>query len=169
MASASVDARAELERAAELAAEQRERYAMHAAGLESYVAQRTFLEDLMLPQRGAPITYERMYTMRHNALVESHESMATVYRLLRRGRVSRAMQVADDVLGGVSDAEDSEEESLETDEPVLPAAVNDFLPEDVQQALLAQLTEPAAASAAAPAAPAAPVHAFSGRSFRLDD
>ena len=159
----SVDAQrvAELQRAAELAAEERERYAMRAADLESYVAQRTFLEDLMLPQRGAPITYERMYTMRHNALVESHESMATVYRLLQRGRVSRAMQVAWEVVGDV-DAEDSEEESLETDEPVLPAAVNDFLPEDVQQALLAQLTEPAAASAA-------PVHAFSGRSFRLDD
>ena len=152
MASASV---AELERAGELAAEERERYAMHAAGLESYVAQRTFLEDLMLPQRGAPITYERMYTMRHNALVESHESMATVYRLLQRGRVSRAMQVADEVLGGVSDAE---EESLETDEPV-----NDMSIEDVQDALLAQITAPAAAPAAAP------VHAFSGRSFRLDD
>ena len=168
MSSASVsDAQrvAELERALELAAEERERSAMHAAGLESYVAQRTFLEDQMLPQRGAPITYERMYTMRHNALVESHESMATVYRLLRRGHVSRAMQVADEVLGGVSDAEDTEEESLETDEPVLPAAVNDFLPEDVQQALLAQLTEPAAA----PAAPAAAPVAFSGRSFRLDD
>ena len=164
MASAPMDALAELQRAAELAAEERERYAMHAAGLESYVAQRTFLEDLMLPQRGAPITYERMYTMRHNALVESHESMATVYRLLRRGRVSRAMQVADDVLGGVSDAEDAEEESLETDEPVLPAAVNDILPEEVQQALLAQLTEPPAAAFAA-----APVHAFGGRSFRLDD
>ena len=152
----SVDARAEL------AAEERELYAMHAAGLESYVAQRTFLSDLMLPQQYPPITYERMYTVRHNALVDSRESLATVYRLLQRGRVSRAMQVAWEVVGDV-DAEDSEEESLETDEPVLPAAVNDFLPEDVQQALLAQLTEPAAAPAAAP------VHAFSGRSFRLDD
>ena len=164
MASAPVDARAELERAAELAAEERERYAMHAAGLESYVAQRTFLQNLMLPQHGAPITYERMYTMRHNALVESHESMATVYRLLQRGRVSRAMQVADEVLGGLSD-ENSEEESLESEEPVLPAGVNGRLDEDVQQALLAQLTDP---PAAAPAAFAAP-HAFIGRSFRLDD
>ena len=169
MASAPVDARvAELQRAAELAAEERERYAMRAADLESYVAQRTFFSDQMLPQQYPPITYERMYTMRHNALVDSRESLATVYRLLQRGRVSRAMQVAWEVVGDV-DAEDSEEESLETDEPVLPAAVNDILPEDVQQALLAQLTEPAAASAAAPAAPAAPVHAFSGRSFRLDD
>ena len=162
MASAPVDARvAELQRAAELAAEQRERYAMRAADLESYVAQRTFFSDQMLPQQYPPITYERMYTMRHNALVDSRESLATVYRLLQRGRVSRAMQVAWEVVGDV-DGEDSEEESLETDEPVLPAAVNDILPEDVQQALLAQLTEP-------PAASAAPVHAFGGRSFRLDD
>ena len=164
MASAPVDARvAELQRAAELAAEQRERYAMRAADLESYVAQRTFFSDQMLPQQYPPITYERMYTMRHNALVDSRESLATVYRLLQRGRVSRAMQVAWEVVGDV-DAEDSEEESLETDEPVLPAAVNDILPEDVQQALLAQLTEPPAAAFAA-----APVHAFGGRSFRLDD
>ena len=154
MSSAPVDA----QRAAELAAEERERYAMRAADLESHMAQRMFLEDMMLPQRGAPITYERMYTLRHNALVESHESMQTVHRLLQRGRVSRAMQVADEVLGGVSDAEDAEEESLETDEPV-----TDILTEDVQQALLAQITAPPAA------APAAPVHTFSGRSFRLDD
>ena len=158
MASASV----ELERAGELAAEERERYAMHAAGLESYVAQRTFLFDLMLPQRGAPITYERMYTMRHNALVESHESMATVLRLLQRGQVADALQEAREVVGDV-DPEGSEEESLETD-AVVPAGVLRRLPEDVQEAVLAQLTEPAAA----PAAPAAP-QAFVGRSFRLDD
>ncbi len=146
------------QRAAELAAEERERYAMRAAHLESHMAQRMFLEDMMLPQSGAPITYERMYTLRHNALVESHESMQTVHRLLQRGRVSRAMQVAEEVLGGVSDAEEAEEESLDNDEPV-EEPVNDMSIEDVQAALLAQIT----------AAPAAPVHAFSGRGFRLDD
>ena len=156
MASASV----ELELAGELAAEERERYAMHAAGLESYVAQRTFLQDLMLPQRYPPTTYERMYTVRHNALIDTHDSMVTVYRLLRRGQVDDAMQEVWNVVGDV-DGEDSEEESLETDD-VLPAGVSGRLPEDVQQALLAQLTEPVAAPA--PAAPA-----FMGRSFRLDD
>ena len=149
----SVDARA-----AELAAEERERYAMRAAHLESHMAQRMFLEDMMLPQQGAPITYERMYTLRHNALVESHESMQTVHRLLQRGRVSRAMQVAEEVLGGVSDAEEAEEESLDDDEPV-EEPVNDISIEDVQAALLAQITQQA---------PAAPVHAYSGRCFRLD-
>ena len=147
------------QRAAELAAEERERYAMRAAHLESHMAQRMFLEDLMLPQSGAPITYERMYTLRHNALVESHESMQTVHRLLQRGRVSRAMQVAEEVLGGVSDAEEAEEESLDDDEPV-EEPVNDMSIEDVQAALLAQITQPPAA---------APVQAYSGRCFRLDN
>ena len=151
------------QRAAELAAEERERYAMRAAHLESHMAQRMFLEDMMLPQSGAPITYERMYTLRHNALVESHESMQTVHRLLQRGRVSRAMQVAEEVLGGVSDeAEEAEEESLDNDEPVsdTTAPVQDIFVEDVQAALLAQITQQPPA--------AAPVQAYSGRCFRLD-
>ena len=150
------------QRAAELAAEERERYAMRAAHLESHMAQHMFLEDVMLPQSGAPITYERMYTLRHNALVESHESMQTVHRLLQRGRVSRAMQVAEEVLGGVSDAEEAEEESLDNDEPVsdTTAPVQDIFVEDVQAALLAQITQQPPA--------AAPVQAYSGRCFRLD-
>ena len=89
---------------AELAAEQRERYAMRAADLESHMAQHMFLENVMLPQRFPPITYERGYTERHAALIESHESMRTVHRLFRRGRVSRAMQVAEEELGEVGDS-----------------------------------------------------------------
>ena len=151
-------------RAAELAAEERERYAMRAAHLESHMAQHMFLENVMLPQPFPPITYERGYTLRHNALIESHESMLTVHRLLRRGRVSRAMQVAEEELGGVSDdgAEEAEEESPAADEPVsdTDAPVQDILVEDVQAALLAQITQHLPA--------AAPVQAYSGRCFRLD-
>ena len=146
------------QRAAELAAEERERYAMRAAHLESHMAQHMFLENVMLPQPFPPITYERGYTLRHNALIESHESMRTVLRLLRRGRVSRAMQVADEELGGLADSEGSEEESLDNDEPV-QEPVQYMSIEDVQAALLAQITQQA---------PAAPVQAFSGRCFRLD-
>ena len=122
------------QRAAELAAEERERYAMRAAHLESHMAQHMFLENVMLPQPFPPITYERGYTLRHNALIESHESMLTVHRLLRRGRVSRAMQVAEEELGGVGDSEESEEESPADDEPV-EEPVQDMLVEDVQAAL----------------------------------
>ena len=148
------------QRAAELAAEERERFAMRAAHLESHMAQHMFLENVMLPQPFPPITYERGYTLRHNALIESHESMRTVLRLLRRGRVSRAMQVADEELGGVADSEESEEESLDNDEPVQDP-VQDMSIEDVPAALLAQITQQPPA--------AAPVQPFSGRSFRLDD
>ena len=148
------------QRAAELAAEERERYAMRAAHLESHMAQHMFLENVMLPQPFPPITYERGYTLRHNALIESHESMLTVHRLLRRGRVSRAMQVAEEELGGVGDSsEESEEESPADDEPV-EELVNDISIEDVQAALLAQIAQQA---------PAAPVQAYSGRCFRLDN
>ena len=154
MDAVSVDARA-----AELAAEERERYAMRAAHLESHMAQHMFLENVMLPQPFPPITYERGYTLRHNALIESHESMLTVHRLLRRGRVSRAMQVAEEELGGVGDSEESEEESPADDEPV-EDPVQDMLVEDVQAALLAQITQQPPA--------AAPVQAYSGRCFRLD-
>ena len=135
---------------------------MRAAHLESHMAQHMFLENVMLPQPFPPITYEQGYTLRHNALIESHESMLTVHRLLRRGRVSRAMQVAEEELGGVSgESEEAEEESPADDEPVEEQApVEDISVEDVQAALFAQITQQAPA--------AAPVQAFSGRCFRLD-
>ena len=86
--------------------------------------------------------------------------MQTVHRLLRRGRVSRAMQVAEEELGGVSDDGSEEAESPDDDEPVFDttAPVQDI--EDVQAALLAQITQQPPA--------AAPVQAYSGRCFRLD-
>ena len=156
---AAVSVAVDAQRAAELAAEERERYAMRAADLECLVAQRMFMEDLQLPQRFPPTTYEVGYTLRHNALVESHESMRTVHRMLQRGRVSRALQIAEEELGGPPDAESAESESLDDDEPV-EDPVEDILVEDVQTALLAQVAQPAPADA--------PVQAFSGRCFRLD-
>ena len=151
---AAVSVAVDAQRAAELAAEERERYAMRAADLECLVAQRMFMEDLLLPQRFQPTTYEVGYTLRHNALVESHDAMRTVHSMLLRGRVSRALQVAEEELGGPPDAEDAESESSDNDEPV-----QDLVVQDVQTALL---------NAAQQAPAAAPVQAFSGRCFRLD-
>ena len=161
---AAISVAVDAQRAAELAAEERERYAMRAAYLESHMAQRMFMDDLLLPHRFPPTTYEVGYTLRHNALVESHESMHTVHRLLQRGRVSRAMQVAEEELDG--DVESAEEESLDNDELVeeessgTNAPVEDISVEDVQAALLAQITQQAPQQA--------PVQAYSGRCFRLD-
>ena len=148
MLAAAVSVAVDAARAAELAAEERERYAMRAANLECLVAQRMFTSDLQLPQQVQAITYEVAYTMRHNALVESHEAMPR--NLLLNNRVSRALSVAEDVVGEQTDAENAEEESLDNDESV----------QDMQTELLEAVQLPA------PAAPQAP---FSGRCFRLDD
>ena len=143
-------------RAAELAAEERERYAMRAADLECLVAQRMFTSDLQLPQQVQAITYEVAYTMRHNALVDSHDAMTTVRNLLLNNRVARALRVAEDVVGERS-AENAESESLDDDESV------DMHVEDMQTELLDAVQIPAPAPAAPGQAP------FSGRCFRLDD
>ena len=87
--------------------------------------------------------------VRYNALIES---LRAVHRMLRRGRVSRGMQMLEEALDGVL-SEDSE-----SDEP--EASVADFSVENVQTALLEAAT--------APPQPLPAVHAYSGRCFRLD-
>ena len=131
---------AELERAAELERERTERVSMHAAGLESRIAERMFLFDPRLPNQGEPMTYEQMYTMRHNALLDAHASLGRVRRLLQHQRLSRAMAVLDEELG--SDEPEASEEESSDDDPVVEVA-------------------PALAGGA--------VAPFSGRSFRLAD
>ena len=86
--------------------------------------------------------------VRYNALIES---LRAVHRMLRRGRVSRGIQMLEEALDGVlSDASES-------DEPAEPEPVQDITLADVQAALLAQMPQPPA-----------PVQAFSGRCFRVD-
>ena len=153
--SVAVDAQRDAVRAAELAAEERERYAMRAADLECLVAQRMFTSDLQMPQQVQAITYERAYTMRHNALIDAHDAMTTVRNLLLNNNVARALRVAEDVVGERSDAENAESESLDDDESV------DMHVEDMQTELLDAVQIPA------PVAPGQ-VSPFSGRCFRLD-
>ena len=109
-----------------------------------------FTGDLQMPQQIQAITYERAFTMRHNALIDAHDAMRGVRNLLLNNNVARALRVAEDVVGERSDAENADEESLDDDESV----------EDMQTELLEAVQLPA------PAAPQAP---FSGRCFRLDD
>ena len=135
----------QLERAAELERERAERAAMHAAGLESRMAERMFLFDARLPNHGAPITYEHMYTLRHNALLDAHDSLGRVRRLLQHQRLSRAMAVLDEELG--SDEPEASEEESSDDDPVVDA-------ESMAESLLARVPPG--------------WHPFSGRGSRLD-
>ena len=136
----------QLERAAELERERSERAAMHAAGLESRMAERMFLFDPRLPNHGEPVSYSHMYTLRHNALLDAHESLGRVRRLLQHQRLSRAMAVLDDALGSEDEPEASDEESSDND-PVVA--------ESMAESLLARVSPPE-------------WQPFSGRGSRLD-
>ena len=161
----------QLELAAELERERAERAAMHAACLESRMAEHMFLWDprLLLPS-GPPPTYEHMFGLRHDALLESHASMDIVLGHLEGNRLQAAIAEARAVVGADSDAdgvlESGEEEPAETDmevdvDDLLPAGVSARLPAPVRAAAISALTED-------PLAVSAPPQAFIGRSFRLD-
>ena len=139
---------AQLARAAELERERSERAAMHAAGLESRMAERMFLFDARLPNHGAPVTYEHMYTLRHNALLDAHELLGRVRRLLHQQRLVRAVTILDNEMGSEDEPEASEEESSD-DDPVVDA-------ETMAQSLLARVSPPE-------------WQPFSGRGSRLAD
>ena len=144
----------QLTRAAEVERERSERAAMHAAGLESRMAERMFLFDARLHVHGAPIPYERMYTLRHNALLDAHDLLGRVRRLLHDERLlpgqrlSRAVAVLNEEMSSDDEPEASEEESIE-DDPVVDA-------ESMAESLLARVSPPE-------------WQPFSGRGSRLAD
>ena len=140
---------AQLERAAELERERANQMAMHCAALESHMAERMFIVDPRLP--GSAVTYEHMYTLRHNALLDAHQLLCRVRRLLRDERrlpdqrLSRAVSLLDAEMSD-DEPEASEEESMD-DDPELDA-------ESMAESMLARVSpgwQP-----------------FSGRGSRLD-
>ena len=140
---------AQLERAAELERERANQMAMHCAALESHMAERMFIVDARLP--GSAVTYEHMYTLRHNALLDAHQLLCRVRRLLRDERrlpdqrLSRAVSLLDAEMSD-DEPEASEEESMD-DDPELDA-------ESMAESMLARVSpgwQP-----------------FSGRGSRLD-
>ena len=126
----------------------RELAAMRAADLESHVAQRCFLFNMMTPGHEA-LSFERMYTMRHNALLDAHALLGRVRRLLHQQRLSRAVAVLNDEMGE-DEPEASEEESSD-DDPVVDAETA----ETMAESLLARVSPPE-------------WQPFSGRGSRLD-
>ena len=158
---------AQLERAAELERERAERAAMHAAGLESRMAERMFLFDARLPAFGAPVTYEHMYTLRHNALLDAHELLGRVRRLLHDERLlppqrlSRAVAILDAEMSSDDEPEASEEESMD-DDPVVESIVQSMDDDPVVDA--ESIVQSVAESLVSPPE----WQPFSGRSYRLN-
>ena len=104
---------------------ERERAAMQAEDLRSYVAQRHFTTSLLVPRAPAtaaaaghgPMTWEAAYAQRHNDLLEAHDAMRSALLAVRRGNDQRAEEVLAQELGS-DEEEEAEEESEESDEEV---------------------------------------------------
>ena len=134
-----------------------ERARMRLNDVESYMAQRHWVNSQQVPETGRPMTWESLFCLRHNDLVDAHEALEQVRDLLNQDDAQAALEVALDVVGHAdSPAEPSEqsEESPLDDDPEVPVYV-----QDMQQQLLEAVQLPA---------PAAELSPFRGRCFRLD-
>ena len=99
---------------------ERERAAMQAEDLRSYVAQRHFTTSLLVP-RAPAMTWEAAYAQRHNDLLEAHDAMRSALLAVRHGNDERAEEVLAAEVD--SDEEEGEEESETSEEEVArPAA-----------------------------------------------
>ena len=134
-----------------------ERARMRLEDVQSYMAQRHWVNSLQVPETGRRMTWESLFRMRHNDLLDAHSALEQVRDLLNQDDAQAALEVALDVVGHAdSPAEPSEqsEESPLDDDPEVPVYV-----QDMQQQLLEAVQLPA---------PAAELSPFSGRCFRLD-
>ena len=138
-----------------------ERARMRLNDVESYMAQRHWVNSQQVPETGRPMTWESLFRMRHNDLIDAHHALMGVRDLLTQNDAQAALEVALDVVGPADSSteseqeagEQSEEETLDND-PEVPVYV-----QDMQQQLLEAVQLPA---------PAAELSPFRGRCFRLD-
>ena len=145
-----------------------ERARMRLNDVESYMAQRHWVNSQQVPETGRPMTWESMFCLRHNDFIDAHDALEQIRDLLNENDAQAALEVALDVVGHAEEppsaepseqssqeAESSEQSSQVDSNPELPAYV-----QDMQEQLLEAVQLPA---------PAAELLPFSGRCFRLDD
>ena len=102
--------------------QERERQAMHAAGLESMVAQRMYTANMQLPQQpgAAPMTWRGAHTRAHNEIVDMQDAVDRAARALRMGRIQQATQLLEEELrAGLLESDSSE--PADSDASSLPA------------------------------------------------
>ena len=142
-----------------------ERARMRLNDVESYMAQRHWVNSQQIAENGRPMTWESLFRMRHNDLIDAHHALRGVRDLLTQNDAQGALEVALAEVGSADSSpepseseqsapeQQSEEEALD-DDPEVPVEV-----QDMQQQLLEAVQLPA---------PAAELLPFSGRCFRLD-
>ena len=140
-----------------------ERARMRLNDVESYMAQRHWVNSQQIAENGRPMTWESLFRMRHNDLMDAHHALRGVRDLLNDNDARGALEVALAEVGHASSSEseqDAAPEAQSEEESEEEAMDNDPEIQDMQQQLLDAVQLPA---------PAAEFLPFSGRCFRLDD
>ena len=139
-----------------------ERARMRLNDVESYMAQRHWVNSQQIAENGRPMTWESLFRMRHNDLIDAHHALRGVRDLLNDNDARGALEVALAEVGHASSSEseqDAAPEAQSEEESEEEAMDNDPEIQDMQQQLLDAVQLPA---------PAAEFVPFSGRCFRLD-
>ena len=91
--------------------QERERQAMHAAGLESMMAQRMYIANMQLPQQPgvAPVTWRRAHNRAHDVTEDLLTAIYQAARALRRGHDQQASEVLEAELARAGMESDSSE------------------------------------------------------------
>ena len=88
----------------------RERAAMTAEDLRSFVAQRHFTGSTQVPSTMHPMTWEAAYEQRHEDYLLAHDAMRAALRAQRQGDGERVERVLVAELGSSSEEEEEAEE-----------------------------------------------------------
>ena len=139
-----------------------ERARMRLNDVESYMAQRHWVNSQQIAENGRPMTWESLFRMRHNDLIDAHHALRGVRDLLNDNDARGALEVALAEVGHASSSESEQEAASEAqseEQTEEEAMDNDPEVQDMQQQLLDAVQLPA---------PAAEFLPFSGRCFRLD-
>ncbi len=118
--------------------QERERQAMHAAGLESMMAQRMYIANMQLPQQPGvpPVTWRRAHNRAQDVVEDLLVTIDHAARTLRRGHDQQASDLLEDTLTRLVMESDSSEPA-DSDASSLPAepADSDAEPEPDEQML----------------------------------
>ena len=88
-----------------------ERARMRLEDVQSWAAQRHWVNSLQVPETGRRMTWESLFRMRHNDLVHAHSALEQVRDLLNQDDAQAALEVALDVVGHAAEPSEQSEES----------------------------------------------------------
>ena len=124
--------------------QERERQAMHAAALETYMAQRMYTANLQLPQRPGPppMTWRGAHARAQNLIVDLLDGVDTAALSLRTGRYEHAAAVLERLEVEVERAMEPDLSQPDSDASSQPAEAGSDAGSVPDEEMLAEPDEP---------------------------